>query len=98
MAHLAELDIVHCDIRPENISIASDGHVALSSFAYAAFHKGLGAPQLKTRYPATGFLAPEMVSTHMEIDGYDGKVDVWGFGMTLLDLLTGQVCHPLLTV
>ena len=81
---------MHRDIRPENVLVTPEGPIALSSFHFATQHHD-GCDKLTEGFPATGFLAPEMVSARRTKYGYDGTSDVWAFGMVMLDMITGQV-------
>ena len=78
---------MHRDIRPENVLVTPEGPIALSSFHFATQRYD----KLTESLPATGFLAPEMVSARCTKYGYDGTSDVWAFGMVMLDMITGQV-------
>lgn len=90
MSTLNALGIVHRDIRPDNVLVTPEGPIALSSFHYATFHDNV-SDKLIESFPATGFLAPEMVSARRTKYGYDATSDVWAFGMVVLDMITGQV-------
>nr|CAD1830793.1 unnamed protein product [Ananas comosus var. bracteatus] len=81
--------IIHCDIKPENILLDSDYTPKVSDFGLATL-VGRGDP---TRAAATsvrgtwGYVAPEWVSGGAAITP---KADVYSFGMTLLEILSGR--------
>jgi len=77
-------DIIHRDIKSDNIFIKSDtGNIFIGDFGLAKkspddkIHTMLGTPE---------FMAPEIYE-----EEYNHKVDIYSFGMCLLELLTGQI-------
>ncbi|MCW2767159.1 MAG: protein kinase [Nocardioides sp.] len=93
-AHRAGL--VHRDVKPENVLIATDPHSGASRIKVADF--GLAkAVSADTQHTATGgvligtvsYLAPELV-----VDGRaDARADVYAVGVVLYELLTGSKPH-----
>ncbi|XP_070570905.1 probable serine/threonine-protein kinase dyrk2 [Ptychodera flava] len=79
------VDIVHCDIKPENIMLADTKKcdVKLIDFGLALHRsecrKGL---RLQTRY----YRAPEVVFG----TDFDAAIDVWSLGVVLCELYTGK--------
>jgi len=78
--------IVHCDIKPSNILICyrPQLYVALADFGIADYCKNgntldqtVGTPQ---------YMAPEI----LEQNEYSFPVDIWGAGVVLYELTTGQ--------
>src|SRR6266705_1234688 len=91
--------IIHRDLKPENVFMTRDGGVKLLDFGLAA-QCGGGAsedtddttPPTRSRYtdPGTilgtaGYMAPEQVRGQRA----DHRADVFAFGCTLLEMLTG---------
>ncbi len=83
--------IIHRDVKPENVLIASDGRVKVADFGLAR------AVSADTQHTATGgvligtvsYLAPELV-----VDGRaDARADVYAVGVVLFELLTGSKPH-----
>ena len=73
-------EIVHHDIKPQNILFAEDDTIKLGDFGIANRNGG-------TRL----YLPPEMLLGE-RVSRTDPRVDVYALGLTLLELLTGR--HP----
>lgn len=76
--------IIHRDIKSDNIFIRSDtGNIFIGDFGMAKkspgdkTHSMIGTPE---------FMAPEIYE-----EDYNHKVDLYSFGMCLLELLTGEI-------
>jgi len=84
-AHRAQL--VHRDVKPENVLLAHDGTIKVTDFGLAR------AVTSTTRTSTTGvllgtvsYLAPEQ----LDADRADARSDVYAAGLVLYELLTGQ--------
>ena len=80
--------VIHRDLNPSNILIASDGTPKISDFGLAKFLQGdLGLSQSGTMQGTPSYMAPE------QIDGRGGGVgpatDIYALGALLYELLTG---------
>jgi serine/threonine protein kinase len=73
-----ELAIVHGDVNPANVLVATDGHVKLTDFGIARAASG---PMSGT--PA--FRAPEVLAGATA----DARADLWGLGATMATALRG---------
>ena len=88
VAHAA--GIVHSDIKPENIMIRPDGYVKVLDFGIARFAP-LGTPLAEgaTPGPVLGtarYMSPEQAGGQP----VDARSDLWSFGVTLYEMLTGR--------
>jgi Protein kinase domain len=90
---LHSLRVVHRDLKPDNVLISPNGHLAIADFGFAkSFSKRSWANARMTEPLGTaGYLAPEILDHHLPTVGYSSAVDVWGFGMILLEMLLGKV-------
>lgn len=79
--------MVHRDVSPHNILISLDGVVKLSDFGIAKVQGEGDATQAGTFKGKIGYVSPEAVSG-MPLDG---RNDVFALGVTLFELLTGQL-------
>uniref|UniRef100_A0A0D6QT12 non-specific serine/threonine protein kinase n=1 Tax=Araucaria cunninghamii TaxID=56994 RepID=A0A0D6QT12_ARACU len=78
--------IIHCDIKPENILLDEDLCPKLADFGLAKIMDRDFSKVLTTTRGTRGYLAPEW------IDGLPitTKVDVYSFGVTMLEIITGR--------
>ncbi|XP_057869052.2 G-type lectin S-receptor-like serine/threonine-protein kinase At2g19130 [Cryptomeria japonica] len=78
--------IIHCDIKPENILLDSDFSPRLADFGLAKLVGRDFSRVVTTMRGTPGYLAPEWISG-LPITP---KVDVYSFGMTLLEIISGR--------
>ncbi|KAF3446250.1 hypothetical protein FNV43_RR11429 [Rhamnella rubrinervis] len=83
--------IVHRDLRPNNILLTHDFEPLVSDFGLARWHSEWDISTEDRVFGTSGYLAPEYVDggqiTH--------KVDVYAFGVVLLELMTGHRINQL---
>lgn len=82
LKYLHERDVIHRDIKSDNIFIdGTKGEVKIGDLGLACTgrqgkaHSVIGTPE---------FMAPEMYKD----EDYDHRVDIWAFGMTVLEMVT----------
>ena len=91
LKHIHEKKIIHCDIKPKNILLAAGEHhgfvAKISGFGKAMekgsseYGDGWGHVRGTTR-----FMSPELIGDKV----VDYGADVWAFGCTVLEMLTGE--------
>ncbi|XP_068639222.1 probable serine/threonine-protein kinase PIX13 [Aristolochia californica] len=84
--HTSERQIIYRDFKASNILLDSNYNAKISDFGLAKNGPMFGDSHVTTRVMGTyGYAAPEYVATgHLYI-----KSDVYGFGVVLLEMLTG---------
>ncbi len=86
--------VVHCDIKPENIMINSDGVVKLTDLGLCQTFKFLKDGKRDTSDHVLGtpaYISPEQIYGDVEIDC---RADIYSLGATLYHLATGRILFP----
>lgn len=87
-AHSA--DLVHRDVKPENVLITNEGRVKVADFGLARAVTEATAATTGTVLGTVAYLSPEIVTAGVA----DARADVYACGIMLYELLTGE--QPLL--
>lgn len=83
---LHQLNIVHADVKPENILQSPDGHNKLIDFGNSFFVGHNVFKYLESRF----YRAPEVIMEY----SYDTKIDIWSAGCVLAELTAGIPLFP----
>ncbi|KII67159.1 Dual specificity tyrosine-phosphorylation-regulated kinase 4 [Thelohanellus kitauei] len=87
---LAQLKIVHCDIKPENIAFVLDDQkrftIKLIDFGSSCWNGKAIYRYIQSRF----YRAPEVI---LEL-GYDNMIDIWSVGCVIVELITGVPLFP----
>ena len=87
LGHLHSKEIVHCDLKPDNLLISEDGHIKLGDFGLSkiAFEGGFKATHDNKAEGTPEYLAPEVLSKGM----VSPAADWWSFGAILYEMAEG---------
>ncbi|KAH1212101.1 hypothetical protein AAZX31_14G076200 [Glycine max] len=78
--------IVHRDFRPKNILLTHDFEPLVADFGLARWHSEWNIDTEDRVIGSSGYLAPE----YLDAGNLTYKVDVYAFGIVLLELITGR--------
>lgn len=87
-------DILHRDMKPENVFLTKDNQVKLLDFGVARFNDGKSTSDMTGVGMVLGtpaFMPPEQALGKRE--DVDARSDIWGVGATLFTVLTGEAVH-----
>lgn len=87
IAYAHKAGVIHCDLKPANMLLSADNHVAVADFGFAQLKTAL--PDQRSFIAGTpSFMAPEQVdSTWGQIGPH---TDIYGLGAVMYFLLTGS--------
>lgn len=86
--------IVHCDLKPENLMINSEGTIKILDLgvSYRYQFKEDGEQELASHITGTpAYISPEQVLGNVELDC---RADIYSLGATLYHLATGKMLFP----
>lgn len=87
--HSQQPPVVHQDIKPDNILITSDGRYVISDFGISrTFRTKMSRTNNSSSSGTIAYMGPERFSEKPMIVLAS---DIWAFGMTLYELMTGDV-------
>jgi serine/threonine protein kinase len=87
LAHCHEMNVAHCDLKPENIVISSVGHAKIVDFGQAV-DSAEGVAPLNGPRGTMPFLAPEVM--RLSSDWIPAAADVWSLGVILFEMMCGN--------
>ncbi|KAG0755694.1 hypothetical protein G6F57_007103 [Rhizopus arrhizus] len=80
--------ILYRDLKPENVLLASDGHIVLTDFGLSKMF-GNNEEHRTTTYCGTPeYLAPEII---LQEEEYSYAADYWSLGTMLYEMITGVI-------
>ncbi|EAY91635.1 mitogen-activated protein kinase kinase 9-like [Oryza sativa Japonica Group] len=96
LAYLHARRVAHLDVKPANLLASTDGEVKLADFGIARVLPPRAGDHRAPPYAGTAaYMSPERFDPEAHGGRYDPfAADVWGLGVTVLELLAGR--YPLL--
>jgi len=79
-----ENQVLHLDVKPDNILIGHDGTVKLADFGVSELASANGFAQAQGG--TIGYMPPEQIRG----EEMDGRTDEWGFASVVYEMLTGE--------
>ncbi|HBP19609.1 MAG TPA: hypothetical protein DEA08_17695 [Planctomycetes bacterium] len=90
LEHARQRNVVHRDVKPENIIVQADGHAKLADFGLAKNIMTSGASGLTRPGDGLGtlpYMPPEQIADALYADH---RSDIYSLGATIFHMLTGQ--------
>ena len=91
LAHAHEHHIVHRDLKPSNVFLTHRGTVKLIDFGLA--HLTQASTSATALLPIAG-TPPYMAPEQWRGEALDERTDIWGAGVLLYEMLTGELPYP----
>ncbi len=79
-------DLLHRDIKPDNVWLAPDGQVKVLDFGIARFSTSQALTQASETVGTPEYMAPEQIMG----EALDGRTDLYALGVLLYELFTGR--------
>jgi serine/threonine-protein kinase len=86
LAYAHEHGVVHRDVKPSNIMVASDGHVKITDFGIARMESSSVRTQTGMVLGSPKYMSPEQVLGRL----IDQRSDIFSLGVVLYEMLTGK--------
>lgn len=85
--HAHEHNIIHRDIKPQNVLVKDDGTIKITDFGIALAHDAVQLTQNDAVLGSAHYLAPETTRGETPTN----QVDIYALGVVFYELLTGSV-------
>jgi negative regulator of PHO system len=92
LEYLQSKQIIHTDIRPENIFLNSNFSLVIGDFDSVLFYDG--KPLDPSYNQVIYYRSPEV---HLGMENFDYKIDIWSLGCTIIELIIGKPLFKFLT-
>ena len=82
-----DMNIIHRDIKTENIMITKDGRLKIMDFGLAKLKGDAGITKTKTSVGTLSYMSPEQAHAIPA----DHRCDIWSLGVVFYEILTGEL-------
>ncbi|KAF8594757.1 kinase-like protein, partial [Ceratobasidium sp. AG-I] len=92
VVYLHQMNVVHGDLKGDNVLVSDDGTLKLTDFGLTMMHEPL--VRFSTTDPGGGtyrWMAPELAQDETS---RSKEADIYALGMTMLQLFTGKIPFP----
>ena len=87
ISHLHTLNIIHRDLKSDNILVSTSGAIKLTDFGYSC-RLQTREERRKSKVGTVAWMAPELVRG--EDRGYNASIDIWSYGILAVELANGD--------
>ncbi|KAG9103008.1 hypothetical protein FRC06_000503 [Ceratobasidium sp. 370] len=89
IAYMHSNDIVHADLKPDNVLVGPQGQIKISDFGLSRIIKNIDPTSNKAHYGAEAYMAPELCNDELATKTLFS--DIWAFGIVAFQLLEHDV-------
>ena len=82
-----DMNIIHRDIKTENVMITKDGRLKIMDFGLAKLKSDAGITKTKTSVGTLSYMSPEQAQAIQ----VDQRCDIWSLGVVAYEILTGEL-------
>jgi serine/threonine protein kinase/Flp pilus assembly protein TadD len=82
-----DMNIIHRDIKTENVMISKDGRLKIMDFGLAKLKGDAGITKTKTSVGTLSYMSPEQAHAIPA----DHRCDIWSLGIVFYEILTGEL-------
>lgn len=87
VSHAHEKNIIHRDIKPQNVLVKDDGTIKITDFGIALAHDSVQLTQSDSVLGSAHYIAPETTKG----ESATVQIDIYALGVVFYELLTGMV-------